>query len=119
MKPSQAGTLESGDIFIQVFPADTEGIEIELDSTVAYQFGDATQVAFANALRGIGRSMPVMRIAFVSYVAVGIPLLYVLAFTVGWGIAGIYAGFVVALLMTGVLLAQSFYSALRRQHRYN
>ena len=40
MKPSQAGTLESGDIFIQVFPADTEGIEIELDSTVAYQFGE-------------------------------------------------------------------------------
>lgn len=86
---------------------------------VAYQFGDATQVAFANALRGIGRSMPVMRIAFVSYVAVGIPLLYVLAFTVGWGIAGIYAGFVVALLMAGVLFAHSFYSALRRQHRNN
>ena len=40
MKPSQAGTLESGDIFIQVFPADTDGIEIELDSTVAYQFGE-------------------------------------------------------------------------------
>ena len=40
MKPSPAGTLESGDIFIQVFPADTEGIEIELDSTVAYQFGE-------------------------------------------------------------------------------
>ncbi len=86
---------------------------------VAYQFGDATQVAFANALRGIGRSMPVMRIAFVSYVAVGIPLLYVLGFTVGWGIAGIYAGFVVALLMAGVLFARSFYGALRRQRRNN
>lgn len=86
---------------------------------VAYQFGDATQVAFANALRGIGQSVPVMRIAFVSYVAVGIPLLYVLAFIVGWGIAGIYAGFVVALLMAGVLFARSFYSALRRQQRNN
>lgn len=85
----------------------------------AYQFGDATQVAFANALRGIGQSMPVMRIAFVSYVAVGIPLLHVLAFTVGWGISGIYAGFVVALLMAGVLFARSFYSALRRQQRNN
>ena len=40
VKQAQAGTLESGDIFIQIFPAETEGIDISLDSTVAYQFGE-------------------------------------------------------------------------------
>lgn len=37
---SLAGTLESGDIQIKVFPAENPGLEINLDSTVAYQFGD-------------------------------------------------------------------------------
>lgn len=40
MNCSHAGTLESGDILIQVFPAENPGLEINLDSTVAYQFGD-------------------------------------------------------------------------------
>ena len=37
---SQAGTLESGDIMIQIFPAEHPGLEINLESTVAYQFGE-------------------------------------------------------------------------------
>ena len=37
---SQAGTLESGDIMIQIFPAEHPGLEINLECTVAYQFGD-------------------------------------------------------------------------------
>lgn len=36
---SHAGTLESGDILIQIYPAEKPGLEINLDSTVAYQFG--------------------------------------------------------------------------------
>ena len=31
---SQAGTLESGDIMIQIFPAEHPGLEINLESTV-------------------------------------------------------------------------------------
>ena len=54
MKPSQAGTLESGDIFIQVFPADTEGIEIELDSTVAYQFGEQIKKVILETASALG-----------------------------------------------------------------
>ena len=43
-----------------------------------YQLGDATQVTFANALRGTSHVMPMLWIAFVSYVVVGysIPLQY-------------------------------------------
>lgn len=40
IKNSHAGTLESGDILIEIYPSDAEGIAIDLNSTVAYQFGD-------------------------------------------------------------------------------
>ena len=40
IKTAMAGTLESGDIFIQIAPNDNAGLHIDLESTVAYQFGD-------------------------------------------------------------------------------
>lgn len=39
LKNSHAGTLESGDILIQLSPGNGKGIEINLDSTVSFQFG--------------------------------------------------------------------------------
>lgn len=39
LKPAQAGTLESGDIMIQISPSDQPGLTVNLQSTVAYQFG--------------------------------------------------------------------------------
>lgn len=39
IKEAHAGTLESGDILIQIFPAEKAGLAIELDSSVALQFG--------------------------------------------------------------------------------
>lgn len=38
-KASAAGTLESGDIYIEMTPTDEGGLVIELNSTVNYQFG--------------------------------------------------------------------------------
>ena len=35
-----AGTLESGDIMIQIFPSETPGLDIELDSSVAQLFSE-------------------------------------------------------------------------------
>ena len=43
LKNAMAGTLESGDILIQIAPSDVDGLHIELDSTVAYQFGEQIQ----------------------------------------------------------------------------
>jgi len=34
-----AGTLESGDILVQIAPNEEPGLKIDLDSTVAFQFG--------------------------------------------------------------------------------
>ncbi|MBQ3961638.1 MAG: citrate lyase ACP, partial [Muribaculaceae bacterium] len=40
IKNASAGTLESGDILIQIGPSEQAGVQINLKSTVAYQFGE-------------------------------------------------------------------------------
>lgn len=76
---------------------------------IVYQFGDATQVAFANALRGIKCVMPVMTYAFWAYVVLGIPACYLFAFPVGGGIVGVYLSFAVSLFVAGMLFMRRFY----------
>ena len=39
VKNAFAGTLESGDILVQITPSEEESLQIDLDSTVEYQFG--------------------------------------------------------------------------------
>ena len=54
IKTAMAGTLESGDIFIQIAPNDNAGLQLELDSTVAYQFGDQIKKVITETLLGLG-----------------------------------------------------------------
>lgn len=54
MKDAFAGTLESGDIMIQISPSDTPGVSIDLDSTVAYQFGEQIRKVILETLEGLG-----------------------------------------------------------------
>ncbi len=49
-----AGTLESGDIMVQISPSEKEGIEINLNSTVAYQFGNQIKAVITETLEGLG-----------------------------------------------------------------
>ena len=53
MKEASAGTLESGDILIQIAPAQ-KGLEIELQSSVAAQFGRQIQAVIKETLEGLG-----------------------------------------------------------------
>ena len=54
IKNAFAGTLESGDILIQIAPAEQAGLQIELDSTVAYQFGEQIKKVITETLTGLG-----------------------------------------------------------------
>ena len=47
-----AGTLESGDIMIQIAPGD--GLQVELQSTVAAQFGRQIKAVITETLTGLG-----------------------------------------------------------------
>ncbi len=55
-----AGTLESGDIMVQISPSEKEGIEINLNSTVAYQFGNQIKAVITETLEGLGISSAVV-----------------------------------------------------------
>lgn len=70
---------------------------------VLYQVADATQINFANALRGTSKVMPMLWIAFVSYVVIGVPSTYMLGFTFGMGVYGIILSFSCSLVVAALL----------------
>lgn len=78
---------------------------------VLYQLGDATQITFANALRGTSRVTPMIWIAGVSYVVVGLPATYILGFPAGLGIYGILLSFSVSLFLAAGLFLWQFMRA--------
>lgn len=82
-----------------------------------YQAGDATQINFANALRGTANVMPMLWIAFVSYIVVGIPSTYLLAFPLGLGVYGMVLSFSVSLFLAGGLFLYFFLRTVRRIQR--
>ncbi|MDE6802435.1 MAG: MATE family efflux transporter, partial [Muribaculaceae bacterium] len=86
---------------------------------VLYQLGDATQITFANALRGTSHVMPMLWIAFVSYLIVGIPATYLLGFTARLGLYGIYLSFSVSLFLAGGLFMYFFLKNTRHIPRPN
>lgn len=49
-----AGTLESSDIMVIVSPADSNGVEIELESPVEKQFGLSIRAVIRKALEELG-----------------------------------------------------------------
>ena len=52
IKNAVAGTLESGDILVQIAPG--EGLQVELQSSVAAQFGRQIKVVITETLTGLG-----------------------------------------------------------------
>lgn len=76
---------------------------------ILYQFCDATQLTYVNALRGMAKVKPLLWISVVSYVAVGIPLMLLLAKTCGMESEGVYFSFCGALLVASVLLGIVYY----------
>lgn len=80
---------------------------------VLYQVGDATQINFAAALRGTGNVRPMMWIAFVSYIIVGLPASYILAFPLGMGLYGIVLSFSCSLFLAAFLFLYFFLRTVR------
>ena len=101
---------------IHVFTRDPEVISLALTlifPLVLYQLADATQINFANALRGTSHVMPMIWIAAVSYVVVGIPSTWLLAFPAGLGTYGIILSFACSLVLAAVLFLYYFIKTTR------
>lgn len=82
---------------------------------VLYQLCDATQICFANALRGTSHVLPMVGISFVSYVVIGIPATYLLGFPAGLGLYGIMLSFSVCLFVAAVLFFYFFMRTTRHK----
>ena len=52
IKNAVAGTLESGDIMVQIAPG--EGLQVDLQSSVAAQFGRQIKALITETLTGLG-----------------------------------------------------------------
>ncbi len=55
LKSAHAGTLESGDILVEIYPADAgSGLAINLDSSVGSRFGRQIKQVISETLQGLG-----------------------------------------------------------------
>ncbi len=84
---------------------------------VIYQFSDALQICYANALRGTARVSSMMWIAVFSYLIVNIPISYLLGFTFDFGIYGIFLAFSAGLFTAMALYSRKFYQFLESKER--
>ena len=53
-KVAKAGTLESNDILVMVMPDESGRVELELESVVLQQFGEAIREVILNKVREMG-----------------------------------------------------------------
>lgn len=114
---ASAAFLFAGNRLIELFTNDRAVIAVAMSlipPLLCYQLGDATQTNFANALRGTSRVMPMLWIAFVSYLIVGLPSTYLFAFPLGGGIIGVIYSFSVSLFLAGGLFFYYFMKYTRK-----
>ena len=79
-----------------------------------FQLADALQVQALGLLRGVQDTRVPMWLAGISYWAIGLPAGYLLAFPLGMGPAGLWAGLLIGLCVAAVLMLRRFYAGLAR-----
>jgi len=73
-----------------------------------YQFGDALQSNYANALRGMADVKPMIWIAFIAYFVISLPLGYIFGFVCNWGLVGVWMAFPFGLTSAGIMYMLRF-----------
>jgi len=92
---------------IRVFTTDPRIIEIGvglLAIAAAFQLFDGTQVVVTGALRGISDTRMPMIVNVIGHWLFGLPVGYLLCFRFGWGVAGLWIGLSIGLVVTGLVL---------------
>ncbi|MFK4809578.1 MATE family efflux transporter [Devosia sp. ZW T5_3] len=78
-----------------------------------FQLVDGAQVVAAHALRGLSDTKIPMVLAFIGYWALGLPVAYILGFTLNWRGIGIWTGLAAGLAFVALVLVTRF--ALRER----
>lgn len=114
--------LIGGSNLIHVFTPDPEvtGAALMLIAPlILYQYGDAVQLTYANALRGTSNVKPLLWISIVSYIIIGMPFLLLLAKGLEMKNVGVYYSFSLALIVASVLLYRSFRTTVAKKEPEN
>lgn len=82
---------------------------------VAYQFGDALQITYANSLRGIGDVVSMAVVSFIGYFIIAMPVCYLCGFIFHGGIRGVWIGYPIGLTLTGIMLCIRYYRSLNKR----
>ncbi|MCM1006306.1 MAG: MATE family efflux transporter [Prevotella sp.] len=102
---------------LTIFTPDTTVITLGIaliPPLVLYQYADAVQMTYVNALRGTSRVRPLIPISVISYLIVGAPVMLLLASGLGMTVSGVYYSFSVALLVAALLYIRAFRKVLRQ-----
>ncbi len=97
----------------QLYIADQDVIAVAsqlLILAAIFQVFDGFQVVILGALRGLADVKHAMKISFISYILISLPLSYTFAFLLNFGPAGVWVGFVVSLGIAGFLFLRRFNS---------
>lgn len=94
-------------------PAVLASAKLLIIPLVLYQFGDATQLTFANGLRGTGNTKPFLWVSLIAYILIGVPAMFWLATGLDMGNVGVYYSFSFALFAAAILLYIFFKKTIR------
>jgi MATE family multidrug resistance protein len=92
---------------IRAFTTDARVIEIGvvlLAIAAAFQLFDGTQAVATGVLRGLGDTRTPMVTNVIGHWVLGLPVGYVLCFSLGWGVMGLWIGLSIGLVFVTVVL---------------
>lgn len=75
-----------------------------LPVAAAFQIFDGTQVVGSGIMRGMGRTRPAAAMNLIGYYGLAIPLAWVMAFPLGWGLPGLWWGLCLGLASVAAML---------------
>ena len=96
------------DVLVRAFTDDPHVIRLGtslLMIAAAFQLFDGTQAVATGVLRGIGDTRTPMTANIVGHWFIGLPIAYLLCFTMDWGVAGLWVGLSTGLIFVSVVLA--------------
>ena len=118
MSLSALSFTQAGETLAGLISSDQEVVTLAgelLLIAAAFQLFDGAQVVMAAALRGAGHTQVPFWSALISHWGVGLPLAYLIAFTAGYGVYGLWWGLSGGLLCAAVILSASFHKLSARQ----
>lgn len=79
-----------------------------------FQLFDGLQAVATGALRGIGSTRMAMLVNFAGHWLIGLPIAYLLCFTWGYGVRGLWLGLSVGLIVCGIVLTWYWHFRITR-----